>query len=82
MSLPAMRTAASVDRGIEAAAAEVVAQGGRPYCIPRGGACALGVLAHVLAVRETLEQCAALGIMPRVSRHGRGRGGERSQGGS
>lgn len=57
---------ASVDRGIEASAAEVVAQGGRPFRVPRGGACALGVLAHVLAVRETLEQCAVLGIMPRA----------------
>ena len=57
---------ASVDSGIEASAAEVVAQGGRPFRVPRGGACALGVLAHVLAVRETLEQCAVLGIMPRV----------------
>ena len=57
---------ASVDSGIEASAAKVVAQGGRPFRVPRGGACALGVLAHVLAVRETLEQCAVLGIMPRV----------------
>jgi len=57
---------ASVDRGIEASAAKVVARGGRPFSVPRGGACALGVLAHVLAVRETLEQCAALGIMPRA----------------
>jgi D-cysteine desulfhydrase len=57
---------ASVDSGIEASAAKVVAQGGRPFSVPRGGACALGVLAHVLAVRETLEQCAVLGIMPRV----------------
>jgi D-cysteine desulfhydrase len=57
---------ASVDSGIEASAAEVVAQGGRPFRVPRGGACALGVLAHVLAVRETLEQCAVLGIMPRA----------------
>lgn len=57
---------ASVDRGVEAAVADVVAHGGRPYAIPRGGACALAVLAHVLAVRETLDQCAALGVMPQV----------------
>ena len=57
---------ASVDRGIEAFAAKVAAQGGRPFCVPRGGACALGVLAHVLAVRETLEQCAVHGIMPQT----------------
>jgi 1-aminocyclopropane-1-carboxylate deaminase/D-cysteine desulfhydrase-like pyridoxal-dependent ACC family enzyme len=57
---------ASVDRGIKASAAKVVAQGGRPFSVPRGGACALGVLAHVLAVRETLEQCADLGVMPQA----------------
>jgi 1-aminocyclopropane-1-carboxylate deaminase/D-cysteine desulfhydrase-like pyridoxal-dependent ACC family enzyme len=56
---------ASVDSGIEACG-RVIAQGGRPFRVPRGGACALGVLAHVLAVRETLEQCAVLGIMPRA----------------
>jgi D-cysteine desulfhydrase len=57
---------ASVEGEIEAAAAEVRACGGQPYVIPRGGACALAVLAHVLAVRETLDQCATLGIMPKV----------------
>lgn len=57
---------ASVDRGVEAAVADVVAHGGRPYVIPRGGACALAVLAHVLAVRETLDQYAALGVMPQI----------------
>jgi adenylosuccinate lyase len=57
---------ASVDGGIEAAAAEICARGGRPYCVPRGGACGLGVLAHVLAVRETLDQCAGLGVMPQI----------------
>jgi 1-aminocyclopropane-1-carboxylate deaminase/D-cysteine desulfhydrase-like pyridoxal-dependent ACC family enzyme len=56
----------SVDRGVEAAVADVVARGGRPYVIPRGGACAVAVLAHVLAVRETLDQCAALGVAPKV----------------
>jgi D-cysteine desulfhydrase len=57
---------ASVDRSIEEAAAEITARGRHPYCVPRGGACALGTLAHVLAVRETLDQCARLGIMPQV----------------
>jgi D-cysteine desulfhydrase len=57
---------ASVDRGVESAVADVIAHGGRPYAIPRGGACALGVLAHVLAVQETLEQCAALGVAPQI----------------
>ncbi|WP_051952576.1 1-aminocyclopropane-1-carboxylate deaminase/D-cysteine desulfhydrase [Methylocapsa aurea] len=57
---------ASVDRGIKASVAKVVARGGRPFSVPRGGACALGALAHVLAVRETLEQCADLGVMPQA----------------
>jgi len=55
---------ASVDPGLEAEAAHVRAAGGRPYVIPRGGACALGVVGHVRAVAETLAQCHALGIRP------------------
>ena len=57
---------ASVDRGIEVAAADILAHGGKPYPIPRGGACALGALAHALAVRETLDQCRRFGIDPQV----------------
>ncbi len=57
---------ASVDRGIEAVATDILAHGGKPYAIPRGGACALGALAHALAVRETLHQCQHLGIEPQV----------------
>lgn len=57
---------ASVDRGIEACAAEFAARGCHPYSIPRGGACALASLAHVLAVRETLGQCAAVGVAPKL----------------
>lgn len=56
----------SVDRHIEASAVEVSARGGRPYCVPRSGACALAVLAHILAVRETLDQCESHGVMPQV----------------
>jgi D-cysteine desulfhydrase len=56
----------SVDAGIEITAAETRARGGHPYCIPRGGACALAALAHVLAVKETLDQCARLGLTPQV----------------
>jgi D-cysteine desulfhydrase len=55
---------ASVDCAINDAAAEVAARGSRPYSIPRGGACALAALA--LAVRETLDQCAALGVGPQL----------------
>jgi D-cysteine desulfhydrase family pyridoxal phosphate-dependent enzyme len=54
----------SVDRGIEAAAAELRAAGRRPYAIPRGGANALGALGYVLAARELAQQCAALGVTP------------------
>jgi len=57
---------ASVDHALEMTVAEIVERGGRPCVIPRGGACALATLAHVLAVRETLAQCADLGVAPRV----------------
>lgn len=55
---------ASVDRGIEAAAAELRAAGRRPYAIPRGGANAIGALGYLLAARELAAQCAALGLVP------------------
>ncbi|MEA2753439.1 MAG: D-cysteine desulfhydrase, partial [Myxococcales bacterium] len=55
---------ASVDRGIEAAMTRLRAAGRTPYAIPRGGASALGVLAHVLAVQEALAQTAARGVRP------------------
>jgi D-cysteine desulfhydrase len=57
---------ASVDRRVDDAAAEVAACGDRAYRIPRGDACALAALAHVLAVRETLNQCAALRFTPQL----------------
>jgi D-cysteine desulfhydrase len=57
---------ASVDGGIEATAALIGAKGGKPYCVPRGGACPLGALAHALAVRETLDQCRRLEINPQI----------------
>ena len=56
---------AHVDVAIGEVAAELRALGRRPYTIPRGGACALGVLGHVLAVRELSLQCASIGIRPR-----------------
>jgi len=56
----------SVDRGVAALAAEHRERGEKFYCIPRGGACALAVLAHVLAVRETLDQFACLNMRPDV----------------
>jgi 1-aminocyclopropane-1-carboxylate deaminase/D-cysteine desulfhydrase-like pyridoxal-dependent ACC family enzyme len=54
----------SVDRAIPEVAGELRAEGRRPYAIPRGGACALGVLAHALAARELDAQCRAAGIAP------------------
>jgi len=53
---------AQIDQAITELAAELRAAGRRPYAIPRGGACALGVLGHVLAARELHAQCAALGL--------------------
>lgn len=55
---------ASVDRGIEKVCEELRRQGWRPYSIPRGGACALGSLGHVLAARELFVQCQRLGVQP------------------
>jgi D-cysteine desulfhydrase len=54
----------SVDRVLEVEGIRICAGGGRPYVIPRGGACALGVIGHVLAVRETLAQCRQIGFLP------------------
>ncbi|HEY5141161.1 MAG TPA: D-cysteine desulfhydrase family protein [Methylococcales bacterium] len=54
----------SVDTHIYMVAAELREQGYRPYAIPRGGACAMGVLGHVLAVFELYQQCLAQGLEP------------------
>lgn len=55
---------ASVDRGIERVCEEFRNLGRRVYPIPRGGACALGALGHMLAVRELHEQCLEFGLDP------------------
>lgn len=55
----------SVDPELEAEVARRRALGARPYLIPRGGACPLGVIGHALAVQETLLQCNELGVQPR-----------------
>lgn len=55
---------ASVDRGIEEQCARLRGLGQRPYAIPRGGACVLGTLGHVLAARELLLQSRVRGIEP------------------
>lgn len=54
----------SVDRGIAQVSAELRAAGRTPYAIPRGGANALGVLGHVLAVAELAEQVDTLALRP------------------
>ncbi len=54
----------SVDRGIERVCTDLREKGRRVYPVPRGGACALGVLGHALAVPELHEQCQALGLHP------------------
>ncbi len=55
---------AQVDVAIAAIAQELGRAGRRPCAIARGGACALGVLGHVLAARELQRQCAAIGLQP------------------
>ena len=55
---------ASVDTHIYQVAAELREQGYRPYAIPRGGACPMGVLGHVLAVFEFFQQCLAQDLEP------------------
>jgi len=66
---------ASVDAGLEREAADARAAGRRPYVIPRGGACALAVLAHARAVDETLAQCGAAGFAPGLVLLAAGSGG-------
>jgi D-cysteine desulfhydrase family pyridoxal phosphate-dependent enzyme len=55
---------ASVDTVINAVAAEQRKNGAQPYPIPRGGACAMGVLGHVLAVFELYQQCLLQSVEP------------------
>ncbi|MDD5319385.1 MAG: pyridoxal-phosphate dependent enzyme [Methylococcales bacterium] len=57
---------ASVDAHIPLVAAELSEQGYRPYAIPRGGACAVGVLGHVLAIFELYQQCLEQNLEPDV----------------
>jgi 1-aminocyclopropane-1-carboxylate deaminase/D-cysteine desulfhydrase-like pyridoxal-dependent ACC family enzyme len=65
----------SVDRGIAAATLQLAARGRRPYAIPRGGACALGVLGHALAALELARQCAEADLAPRAVVLAAGSGG-------
>jgi len=52
----------SVDTMIRFVEQEVMYGGGLPYSIPRGGACALGVIAHFFAAQELFEQCKRNGV--------------------
>jgi 1-aminocyclopropane-1-carboxylate deaminase/D-cysteine desulfhydrase-like pyridoxal-dependent ACC family enzyme len=52
----------SVDAGLPAAAAELAADGRRPYLIPGGGASGLGAVGYALAAFEVREQLAARGV--------------------
>lgn len=54
----------SVDGCIDEVADELKRRGKRPYPIPRGGACAMGALGHVIAVRELQLQCEQHDIEP------------------
>ncbi len=54
----------SVDTAIQQLAATQREQGFRPYAIPRGGACAMGALGHVLAVFELYQQCVERNLEP------------------
>jgi D-cysteine desulfhydrase len=55
---------ASVDHHIDLVAENLRKDGKRPYSIPRGGACALGVVGHILAAEEVAAQCQTLKITP------------------
>ncbi|SJM93019.1 D-cysteine desulfhydrase DcyD [Crenothrix polyspora] len=55
---------ASVDTHIQQVTVKLREQGQRPYAIPRGGACVMGVFGHVLAVFELYQQCLAQGLEP------------------
>ncbi len=47
----------SVDTMIRLVEQELMQGGALPYSIPRGGACALGVIAHMFAAKELFDQC-------------------------
>lgn len=54
----------SVDEWIQKVSEQIEAEGHHPYPIPRGGACALGVLGHALAARELSAQWPGRGAAP------------------
>ncbi len=54
----------SVDSMMKFVEQEFMYGGGLPYVIPRGGACALSVIAHMFAAQELFDQCKQNGINP------------------
>jgi len=56
----------SVDEQMASLAEELAKRGRKPYVIPRGGASPLGVVGHVLAVPELMQQFPGLAAMPEV----------------
>lgn len=65
----------SVDGGIDEQCTKLLQQGYRPYQIPRGGACALGAIGHVLAAKELYLQCREQNIRPKTIVLATGSGG-------
>jgi D-cysteine desulfhydrase len=55
----------SVDGAVDQVAAELVAQGRRPYAVGRGGATGIGALGYVTASLELVEQLQESGLRPR-----------------
>nr|BBD50146.1 putative pyridoxal phosphate-dependent deaminase [Haliea sp. ETY-M] len=66
---------ASVDDFLASEAEQLTRDGHHPYVIPRGGACPLGVLGHVHAVREVLEQFSPTAELPEAIVLAAGSGG-------
>jgi D-cysteine desulfhydrase len=65
----------SVDPALDAAAAELQAEGWRPYLVPRGGATAVGAAGYALAVAELAVQLDAEQVTPELVLVASGSGG-------
>jgi D-cysteine desulfhydrase family pyridoxal phosphate-dependent enzyme len=65
----------SVDVGINEVCRDLLRKNRHPYAIPRGGACPLGVLGHVLAAQELWLQCNQNNFSPEVVAMATGSGG-------
>ena len=65
----------SVDAALDDAAADLRAEGRRPYLVPRGGATGLGAVGYALAVAELTAQLDAEGVVPELVLVATGSGG-------